>query len=240
MTIIQAIIIAIIEGLTEFLPISSTAHMRFANPFLGLESSPFVNMFEVVIQLAAILAVVVLYWRKFFDFKRFSFYIKLIIAVLPALKKKYLKYESYRNQTIEDMFPKEELDNATKLEAYTMQSTVFINNKNGTFTAKPLPTTAQLSSMYAIAAEDFDGDKNIDILMAGNFYESKPEVGIYDASYGTLMKGDGKGNFTSIPAQQSGINIKGAVRDMATINVGKKKIILIAMNNEAVKILSIK
>ena len=163
-----------------------------------------------------------------------------LVAVLPALKKKYLKYESYRNQTIEDMFPKEELDNATKLEAYTMQSTVFINNKNGTFTAKPLPTTAQLSSMYAIAAEDFDGDKNIDILMAGNFYESKPEVGIYDASYGTLMKGDGKGNFTSIPAQQSGINIRGAVRDMTTINVGKKKIILIAMNNEAVKILSIK
>ena len=163
-----------------------------------------------------------------------------LVAVLPALKKKYLKYESYRNQTIEDMFPKEELDNATKLEAYTMQSTVFINNKNGTFTAKPLPTSAQLSSMYAIAAEDFDGDKNIDTLMAGNFYESKPEVGIYDASYGTLMKGDGKGNFTSIPAQQSGINIRGAVRDMTTINVGKKKIILIAMNNEAVKILSIK
>src|SRR3954471_8034943 len=85
MTTIQSIIIAIIEGLTEFLPISSTAHMKFAHPLLGVTPSPFTDMFEVVIQLAAILAVVVLYWRKFFDLNRFSFYIKLIIAVLPAL-----------------------------------------------------------------------------------------------------------------------------------------------------------
>ncbi len=85
MTTIQSIVIAIIEGLTEFLPISSTAHMKFAHPLLGISPSPFVDMFEVVIQLAAIMAVVVLYWKKFFDFKKFNFYIKLIIAVLPAL-----------------------------------------------------------------------------------------------------------------------------------------------------------
>ena len=81
----QAIIVAIVEGLTEFLPISSTAHMKFVQPLLGITDTPFVSMFEVVIQLAAILAVVVLYWKKFFDFKRISFYIKLIIAVIPAL-----------------------------------------------------------------------------------------------------------------------------------------------------------
>jgi hypothetical protein len=161
-----------------------------------------------------------------------------LVAVLPALKKKYLKYESYKNQTIEDIFSKEQLAKSTKLEAYTMQSTVYINNKNGTFTAKPLPTSAQLSSMYAIAAEDFDGDGNTDILMAGNFYESKPEAGIYDASYGTLMKGDGKGNFTAIPPQQSGINIKGAVRDLQIIKVNKKKIIIVAKNNDQLQIVS--
>jgi undecaprenyl-diphosphatase len=85
MTTIQSIIIAVVEGLTEFLPISSTAHMKFANPLLGVQPSAFTDMFEVVIQLAAILAVVVLYWKKFFDFKRIGFYIKLIIAVIPAL-----------------------------------------------------------------------------------------------------------------------------------------------------------
>ncbi|MBC7509827.1 MAG: undecaprenyl-diphosphate phosphatase [Ferruginibacter sp.] len=81
----QAIIVAIVEGLTEFLPISSTAHMKFIHPLLGVADTPFVNMYEVVIQLAAILAVVVLYWKKFFDFKRIGFYTKLIIAVIPAL-----------------------------------------------------------------------------------------------------------------------------------------------------------
>lgn len=85
MNTFQAITTAIIEGLTEFLPISSTAHMKFANPLLGIDPSPFTDMFEVVIQLAAILAVVVLYSKKFFDFKRFNFYIKLIVAVIPAL-----------------------------------------------------------------------------------------------------------------------------------------------------------
>jgi undecaprenyl-diphosphatase len=85
MTIIQAIILAIVEGLTEFLPISSTAHMKFANPIIGVQSTPFSDMFEIVIQLAAILAVVVVYYRKFFDFSRIAFYIKLIIATIPAL-----------------------------------------------------------------------------------------------------------------------------------------------------------
>ncbi|HEY4789205.1 MAG TPA: undecaprenyl-diphosphate phosphatase [Bacteroidales bacterium] len=85
MSYIHAIIIAIVEGITEFLPISSTAHMKFTNPMIGVSNTPFVDMFEVVIQLAAILAVVVLYWKKFVDFKRVSFYIKLFIALIPAL-----------------------------------------------------------------------------------------------------------------------------------------------------------
>ena len=95
MNIIQTIIIAIVEGLTEFLPVSSTAHMKFTNPLIGVGESAFREMFEVVIQLAAILSVVVLYRKKFLDFKKLSFYIKLIIALIPAiifgiLLKKYI------------------------------------------------------------------------------------------------------------------------------------------------------
>lgn len=85
MSYIHAIILAIVEGITEFLPISSTAHMNFTNPIIGVADSPFVDMFEVIIQLAAIFAVVVIYWKKFVDFKKVSFYLKLIVAVIPAL-----------------------------------------------------------------------------------------------------------------------------------------------------------
>jgi hypothetical protein len=159
-----------------------------------------------------------------------------LVAVLPYLKKKYLRYENYKEQTIDDIFSPEQLSKAVKLDAYIMQSSVFINNKNGTFATKALPTEAQLSPMYGIAADDFDKDGNIDILMGGNFYQSKPETGIYDASYGTLLKGDGKGNFTALATRQSGINTRGAVRDIAVIQMGKKKVVLVAGNNEGMKI----
>lgn len=85
MSVLQAIIIAIIEGLTEFLPISSTAHMRLYSYFANLNENPFTDLFEVVIQLSAILSIVVIYYKKFFDFKKLDFYIKLIIAVIPSL-----------------------------------------------------------------------------------------------------------------------------------------------------------
>lgn len=85
MGILQAIIIAIVEGLTEYLPISSTAHMGFVAALMGMEESEYLKMFQISIQFGAILAVVVLYWKKFFDFSNLTFYTKLIIAVIPAL-----------------------------------------------------------------------------------------------------------------------------------------------------------
>ena len=90
MDLLKAIIIAIIEGLTEYLPISSTAHMGFTAALMGMDDSEFLKMFQVSIQFGAILSVVVLYWRKFFDFKNFNFYIKLACAVIPALVLGYL------------------------------------------------------------------------------------------------------------------------------------------------------
>jgi undecaprenyl-diphosphatase len=85
MNIFESIIIAIVEGITEYLPISSTGHMIITSSLLGIEKDEFTKLFEVAIQLGAILAVVVLYWRKFFDFSRWQFYVKLIVAVIPAL-----------------------------------------------------------------------------------------------------------------------------------------------------------
>ncbi len=99
MNTLQSIIIAIVEGITEFLPISSTGHMIIAQKLLGVEPGEFVNLFTVCIQFGAILSVVVLYWRKFLEpvqarkiegtawekFRyRFDFYLKLLVAFLPA------------------------------------------------------------------------------------------------------------------------------------------------------------
>ena len=85
MDTIQSIIIAIVEGLTEFLPISSTGHMIITEKLLNLSGNDFSKVFTVAIQFGAILAVVVLYWKKFIDFKNWQFYAKLAAAVVPAL-----------------------------------------------------------------------------------------------------------------------------------------------------------
>ncbi len=85
MNTLQSIVISIVEGITEYLPISSTAHMIFTSTIFGIQKDAFVKMFQVSIQFGAILAVVALYWKKFFDFKNINFYIKLVCAVIPAL-----------------------------------------------------------------------------------------------------------------------------------------------------------
>ena len=85
MNTFQAIMLAIIEGITEFLPVSSTGHMVIASAFFNIGDDSFTKLYEVVIQFGAILSVVVLYWKKFLDFKRVSFYFKLFVAILPAL-----------------------------------------------------------------------------------------------------------------------------------------------------------
>lgn len=90
MSTIEAIIIAIVEGLTEFLPVSSTGHMIIASSLMGINKDEFTKMFEVCIQFGAILAVVVLYWKKFFNFSKPAFYFKLFLAVIPALIIGYL------------------------------------------------------------------------------------------------------------------------------------------------------
>lgn len=85
MTIFEAIVIAIVEGVTEFLPISSTGHMIITSSFMGIAKDEFTKLFEIAIQLGAILSVLVLYRKKFFPLNHWNFYIKLIVAVLPAL-----------------------------------------------------------------------------------------------------------------------------------------------------------
>ena len=95
MDFFQTIIISIVEGLTEFLPVSSTGHMIIAQSLLGVDSTPFVKAFTVIIQFGAILSVICLYWKRFFYPNSinnktywqamFDFYARLVVGVLPAV-----------------------------------------------------------------------------------------------------------------------------------------------------------
>ena len=83
MTLIEAIVLAIIEGITEFLPVSSTGHMIIASSFFGIAQDDFTKLFTIVIQLGTILSVIVLYFKRFFQ--SINFYLKLLVAFIPAV-----------------------------------------------------------------------------------------------------------------------------------------------------------
>lgn len=85
MSYLHAFILAIVEGITEFLPISSTAHMEYTASAMGIEKEAFTTLFVEAIQFGAIISVIVLYWRRFFDFKKLNLYVKLVVAVIPAV-----------------------------------------------------------------------------------------------------------------------------------------------------------
>jgi hypothetical protein len=157
-----------------------------------------------------------------------------LIAQIPSLKKKYLKYESYSDQTVEDVFEPAVLENAISLKAYELGSVILINDGKGSFSIKLLPVEAQTSPLYAVALTDINGDGNLDLVAGGNQYRTKPEVGRYDASYGLYMQGDGRGNFAWVPNRWSALHVDGEVRDIAVITVDKNPLIIFARNNDSV------
>ena len=159
---------------------------------------------------------------------------------MPALKKKYLKYDNFKDQTITDIFTPEEMDGSVKLEVYELSSSLLMNEGGGKLSLKRLPVEAQVSVVYAIAIDDFDEDGNMDIVLGGNLYHVKPEVGRYDASYGTFLKGDGKGDFKSIRANASGLFLDGEIRDLTTMEVAGKKYLLAARNSNSLLTLKVK
>lgn len=157
-----------------------------------------------------------------------------LIAEIPSLKKKYLKYENYKDQTIYDIFTEEEMKNALKLEAFELGTGILLNEGDGRFNFKRLPVEAQFSTMYAIEISDFDGDGNKDVLLGGNLYGVKPEVGRYDASCGVFLKGDGSGDFKSVSPVNSGLVIDGEVRDFTLIKSNGNNLLMVARNNDSV------
>ena len=151
---------------------------------------------------------------------------------LPGLKKKYLYYESYKEQTVADIFTEKQIRSSAKSFIYTTESSIAWNNGDATFSLKALPIEAQFSPIYGLLVEDLDADGQLDLLMGGNFYRSKPEVGMYDASYGLLLKGNGRGDFEVLTPRDSGFLVKGEIRDFLTLEVAGQPLILVARNNE--------
>src|SRR5207247_4269445 len=127
-----------------------------------------------------------------------------LIRALPYLKARYLNYKNYARQTVTDIFSPAELAGAIFKQAHTFATALARNNGDGSFTLVPLPLEAQLAPVYGMLAADLDGNGTLDLLLAGNFDGVQPEIGRMSASYGLLLRGDGKGNFTPVRTAESG------------------------------------
>jgi hypothetical protein len=119
-----------------------------------------------------------------------------LLKTLPYLKARYLKYASYANQTVDDVFSAKDREGAIVHEAETFASVFVHNDGGGRFSITPLPDAAQVAPIFGLAARDVDGDGRLDVLLGGNFDGVKPELGRMAASDGLVLRGDGAGGFT--------------------------------------------
>ncbi|HET6567197.1 MAG TPA: VCBS repeat-containing protein [Rhodothermales bacterium] len=159
-----------------------------------------------------------------------------LFMLLPYLQRKFPTHADYAEKTVADILPPEELNRAVTRYAYNLASSYIENQGNGTFAVKPLPAPAQFSPIYAILPGDFDHDGHTDLLLGGNFYGVKPDLGRFDGSYGLLLRGDGKGGFVTVPPRESGFFVKGQVRDLQFANTPDGKLILAARNNDRLEV----
>jgi hypothetical protein len=155
---------------------------------------------------------------------------------MPVLRKKFLKYADYAGKSIDDVFDENERSGALIKKAVQLQSCIAFNDGKGTFTLKPLPLRAQFSPVYSFLVDDLDGDGKLDILGGGNFFGVKPELGRYDASYTTFLKGNGNGAFTFIPNSRTGIIIRNEIRDIIKLKTVKSDVIVFIKNNDAIEV----
>lgn len=150
----------------------------------------------------------------------------------PALKKRYEQYKSFGTATMDDIVPENKRATVLRLKANMLQSCFLRNDGNGKFTLIPLPSAAQISVINGMIADDFDGDGNLDVLMNGNDFGTHISIGRYDALNGLLLKGDGKGGFTPLTIQQSGIYIPGNGRALVKMTGSKGNYLVAASQNK--------
>lgn len=159
---------------------------------------------------------------------------------VPAVKKQFLYTKDYTSATFDDIFKGKQKNDLLHLSCNETRSCYFENTGNGKFIKHFLPMEAQFAPVNTILCDDFDKDGNMDLLLAGNEYQSDVVTGRYDASYGCFLRGSSQKKFQFVPTVVSGFKLNGDVKDMAIIHTatGEKRII-VAVNNDSLRIFKV-
>jgi hypothetical protein len=155
---------------------------------------------------------------------------EVLVKQMPVLKKKFLYTTDYAKATINEVWPQKELDAALNLTVFDME-TCWWENQGGKFVRHNLPLQTQTAPVQGIICDDFNGDGHLDILTAGNKYGFEVETNPCDAGIGSLLLGDGKGNFSWLNNVNAGFWAMREARDVAMLRgPGGKRRIVVANN----------
>ncbi len=156
----------------------------------------------------------ILEWYAPEDERPFPFASKQdLTSQMPMLKKSSLKYTVYSTRQVRDLFSKDQWSNA-EVKYTDNFNTSFLWNDSGQLRLQPMPPAAQLSPVFAVEVADIDRDGLQDIILGGNFYRLKPEVGRLDGNWGGYFRGRGNRQYDFIGPRESGLQIRGEVRDI--------------------------
>ena len=155
---------------------------------------------------------------------------------IPLLKTQFPTFAAFGRATLSDVYGPA-LKEGFHLEAKMFASSYMENQGNGRFSIRPLPVEAQFSTVQGIVVQDFDGDRNLDLLIAGNFHVSEVETGRADAGIGLLLNGDGHGNFSPVHVSTSGFMADRDVRDLALArSADGPSHVLVGNNNDRMQV----
>lgn len=161
---------------------------------------------------------------------------KELTEQIVSLKKQSLKHTEFANKAIQDLFPAETLQQAVVWEGNYFKSAIAINEGNGQFSVKALPTDVQLSCICGIYCSDLNGDDLPDLVLAGNESGFTPQFSKLDASFGHVLLNEGEGNFRTMDSRNSGLFIRGDVKQLLEIDIAGQPYVLTMINGEAPKL----
>ena len=153
---------------------------------------------------------------------------------------RFPSYASFATASVTQLFGAPQLQGALHYQTDTFASLYLQNNGDGTFTAVPLPNLAQISPIRGIIPYDVDGDGNLDLIVAGNLYDTEPNTTPADAGNGLWLKGDGRGHFTPVPPVASGFLAPGDVTGLALIKTPAGKAVLVANHGDSLQAFTIR
>ncbi|MEM8969102.1 MAG: FG-GAP-like repeat-containing protein, partial [Bacteroidota bacterium] len=158
-----------------------------------------------------------------------------LIRQVPDLKKKFTDYASYAQATVADVLTSADKSRAYTAKAFRFASAYLENKGNGQFALSDLPLQAQRAPVYGILVQDFDQDGFLDVLLTGNDFGTETITGRYDASVGTILKGNGKGEFLAISPTEGGLLVDGDSRGVAILQQQDRSIYLFANNADSLQ-----